>query len=366
MCTDAVPPPQHEIPSGETIKVSMINTVNFGPGNVAKLMGPPVPYVEHFGTSPALSFLLEHSSGRKLVFDLGVRKDYLNLAPKISNYIPTTPYKFDVTQDVIEVLEENGIKGEDIEAVIWRSHYHWDHIGNPSLFPPTTDLIVGPGFKEKMLPGAPANPESEILESDYEVRGRTLREITCTGEGSLKIGKFSAFDYFGDGSFYLLDTPGHAVGHLNGLARTTKNPDTFVWLGGDIAHFGGEYRPSQYLPIPDNIEPHTGFIPKHKPFCPGEEFAKLQESRGRKPNEPLYEVRFGTDPVLAMETIGHMQEFDVNDNIFVIIAHDRDVRDLVPHFPEKLNDWKEKGYAKKLKWAFLRDLDAYWKYVNVI
>ncbi|CAI4215978.1 unnamed protein product [Parascedosporium putredinis] len=329
MCTDAVPPPQHEIPSGDTIKVSMINTVNFGPGNVAKLMGPPVPYVEHFGTSPALSFLLEHSSGRKLVFDLGVRKDYLNLAPKISNYIPTTPYKFDVTQDVIEVLEENGIKGEDIEAVIW-SHYHWDHIGNPSL-------------------------------------GRNLREINCTGEGSLKIGKFDAFDYFGDGSFYLLDTPGHAVGHLNGLARTTKNPDTFVWLGGDIAHYGGEYRPSQYLPIPDGaIEPHTGFVPKHKPFCPGEEFAKLQESRGRKPNEPLYEVRFGTDPVLAMKTIGHMQEFDVNDSIFVIIAHDRDVRDLVPHFPAQLNDWKEQGYAKKLKWAFLRDLDAYWKSVNAI
>jgi len=67
-----------------------------------------------------------------------------------------------------------------------------------------------------------------------------------------------------------------------------------------------------------------------------------------------------------MKTIGHMQEFDVNDSIFVIIAHDRDVRDLVPHFPAQLNDWKEQGYAKKLKWAFLRDLDAYWKSVNAI
>lgn len=47
------------------------------------------------------------------------------------------------------------------------SHWHWDHIGSPATFPPTTDLIVGRGFKEAMLPGAPANPSSPILESDY-------------------------------------------------------------------------------------------------------------------------------------------------------------------------------------------------------
>jgi glyoxylase-like metal-dependent hydrolase (beta-lactamase superfamily II) len=47
------------------------------------------------------------------------------------------------------------------------SHWHWDHIGDPSTFPPKTDLVVGPGFKEAMLPGAPANPESPIQEKDY-------------------------------------------------------------------------------------------------------------------------------------------------------------------------------------------------------
>jgi hypothetical protein len=48
------------------------------------------------------------------------------------------------------------------------SHWHWDHIGDPSTFPETTDLVVGPGFKNAMLPGAPANPDSPILESDYK------------------------------------------------------------------------------------------------------------------------------------------------------------------------------------------------------
>jgi glyoxylase-like metal-dependent hydrolase (beta-lactamase superfamily II) len=47
------------------------------------------------------------------------------------------------------------------------SHWHWDHIGDPSSFPSTTELIVGQGFSDVMLPGYPSNPDSPIRESDY-------------------------------------------------------------------------------------------------------------------------------------------------------------------------------------------------------
>ena len=56
-------------------------------------------------------------------------------------------------------------------------------------------------------------------------------------ESAFKIGKFNAFDYFGDGSFYLLDVPGHAIGHMCGLVRTT--PTSFLLLGADSCHFAG-------------------------------------------------------------------------------------------------------------------------------
>ena len=84
------------------------------------------------------------------------------------------------------------------------SHPHFDHTGDPSTFPASTDLVVGPGFKDAMLPGWPANPDAVVRESDYE--GRNLREISFSE--SLEIGGCRAVDYFGDGSFYLLDTPG--------------------------------------------------------------------------------------------------------------------------------------------------------------
>ncbi|QMW42500.1 metallo-beta-lactamase superfamily protein [Aspergillus flavus] len=347
-----------EIPSGASITVKLINPVNFGPSHLTRFMAPQVPGLDTFARNPAFSFLIEHSSGRKLVFDLGIRKDWENYAPKIAEYIPTTGYKIEVTQHVADILEEHGVKAKDVEAVIW-SHWHWDHIGDPSTFPPSTDLIVGPGFRNAMLPGYPANPDSPIRETDYA--NRTLREIPFTGPTTLHIGQFPAYDYFGDGSFYLLDSPGHAIGHLCGLARTTTAPDTFILMGGDIAHYTGIFRPSKHLPLPDSIQPHPIFPSCEAAFCPGSAWEELQSSRGRKVTDSLFEPTFGHDIPLAIETISKLQEIDCDEDVLVIIAHDFAVRDGVDHFPAALNDWKEKGWGRKLRWAFLRELEAYWK-----
>lgn len=87
------------------------------------------------------------------------------------------------------------------------SHHHIDHVGDPSVFPATTDLIKGPGFKETELPGYPENEDAKILGSDYT--GRHLRQLDFDAESlGLVIGGFGAIDYFGDSSFYLLATPG--------------------------------------------------------------------------------------------------------------------------------------------------------------
>lgn len=181
-------PPDVHIPPGGTITVKLINPVTFGPSIIKRFMEPAVPGLDTFQEVPSLCFYLEHPSGRKLVWDLGIRKDYLNYAPMVSGYIPSTGYSFDVTKNVADILQDGGVPLNEIEAVIWRyvtgamgprrwvgsrqsantsSHWHWDHIGDPSTFPPTTDLVVGPGFKDAMLPGAPTNPESPLLESDY-------------------------------------------------------------------------------------------------------------------------------------------------------------------------------------------------------
>lgn len=96
-------------------------------------------------------------------------------------------------------------------------------------------------------------------------------------------------------------------------------------------------------------------------MCPGSAFDELQRSRGREPTDSLYVPIFGHDIPLAIETVGKLQELDCDENVFVIIAHDSTVRDGVDHFPKNLNAWKEQGWGKKLKWAFFRDLESYWR-----
>jgi glyoxylase-like metal-dependent hydrolase (beta-lactamase superfamily II) len=354
--------PDIHIPPGDvSVTVKLINTVNFGPAQIHRFMAPPVPGLEQFKTSPSFSFFIEHPSGRKLIFDLGIRKDYAKYSKKIAEYIPTTNYSIDVSKNVVDILEEDGIHSDTIEAVVW-SHWHWDHIGDPSSFPQNVDLVVGAGFKDAMLPGYPSNPDSPIQESDYA--NRNLREISF--DMNLKVGQFPAFDYFGDGSLYLLDSPGHAIGHLCALARTTTTPDTFVLLGGDICHYAGIFRPSHHLPVPQSIIPHPCHLNSNAPFCPGAAFDELQESRGRKPTDTLYDMTFGHDIPLAMNTMRWLQELDCDESIFVIIAHDSTVRDGVDHFPKSLNDWKSKGWGNSVKWAFFRDLEVYWKDKGVI
>lgn len=340
--------------SRTTVKAYLINPVNFGPAQIHRFMAPAVPGLETFPTSPSHSFFLEHPSGRNLVFDLGIRKDYQNYSKSIADYLPTTKYDIQVKENVADILQNHGTNLENIEAVIW-SHWHWDHIGDPSSFPPSVDLVVGPGFKAAMLPGYPTNPNSPICEKDYA--DRTLREISF--DSGLKIGQFSAYDYFGDGSFYLLDSPGHAIGHLCGLARTTE--DSFVLLGGDICHYAGIFRPSKLLPVPDEISPHPCFPGKDFPLCPGAAFAELQATRGRSNDDSLYDMTFGHDIPLAQNTAKWLQELDADERVFVIIAHDSTVRDGVDHFPSPLNDWKAKGWGQSLKWAFFRDLEMYWE-----
>lgn len=113
--------PYIELPPGEVaINVRLINPVNFGPAIIERFMKPPVPGVDKKRPGPVLTFLLEHPNGHKLLFDLGIRKDYQNYAPSIANYIPTTNYDIQVKDNVADILENNGIKREQITAIIWR------------------------------------------------------------------------------------------------------------------------------------------------------------------------------------------------------------------------------------------------------
>jgi hypothetical protein len=202
------------------------------------------------------------------------------------------------------------------------------------------------------------------LETANNARGREVREISFS-ESNLKVGAFPAVDYFGDGSFYLLDSPGHAVGHMCALARTT--PDTFVFLGGDICHSPGIYRPSKAFPMPDTI-PQEHLDPELPMPCPCSLFIPLHQSYPDTKNAQItpfmslsqHELTTFADFDAATNSVNAMREFEDSPDVLICISHDMVLVDILPLLnksPEAdINDWKAQGYKEQARWFWLNEL----------
>ncbi|KAI4233879.1 MAG: hypothetical protein LQ352_008214 [Teloschistes flavicans] len=341
--------------SDATVEVSIINTTT---DIVVPAWAFVQPILKGHETMnmPTFAFLIKNVKlGKSIMFDLGCRKDWWNFAPAAYNSIQNGIPGLNIPKNINEILEEGKEDVGKIDGIVW-SHWHWDHTGDPSLFPKTAEVIVGPGFKEAFLPGYPGKKDSPMLEADFE--GRNVREIEF--DKSNKIGQYPSYDLFGDGSFYILDVPGHAIGHISGLARTT--PDTFVFMGGDVCHFGGSYRPTQYAPMPTEIPTSVPLDPRFNTPCPCSIFTACHRDPENARTSPFYKVTqapggWYVDPKVAQQSVDRLEEFDADENVFVCVAHDGGLIPVVDWFPNgTLNEWKAKGWKEKSKWGFLNEL----------
>jgi hypothetical protein len=135
-------------------------------------------------------------------------------------------------------------------------------------------------------------------------------------------------------------------------------------MGADACHHNGCIRPSKYLPIPSSIAPNPLTKTSTTP-CLGAVFEDLQTRRGRDktqsffdvPREPAGLIAF-FDVDEAISTQVKVQDADSQENVFVVMAHDESLMNIVDFFPKEANDWKAKGWGKDGKWAFLQDFQG--------
>ncbi|KAJ1334950.1 N-acyl homoserine lactone hydrolase [Microdochium nivale] len=354
------------IPESQSIvQIYIIDTTSFMSGFPASsFVEPLVPGWDTMNCK-SYSYLIRHgepgSKYHTVLFDLGVRKDWENSPPGFVGPIKENGFGIKVDTDVASILRDNGEDLSQVGAIIW-SHWHFDHSGDPTTFPPTTDLIVGPGFRSNVMPGYPTNKDSHVDERAWQ--GRALHEVDF-GSGSLgdsaadpsrtlRIGKFQAYDFYGDGSFYLLNSPGHAVGHISALARTTADPPSYVILGGDIAHHCGQFRPSPWHPLPETIAPSRGGAPRLA-ACPGRLFLAIHPRKDpEKPFfDPVTDEGWHDDAVVAKDSIAKLAEADAYDNIFLVMAHDMTLGGVIDLYPKPANAWMVKHWKEQTLWGFL-------------
>lgn len=258
---------------------------------------------------PDYSFFIQHPSGKTLMFDLGMRKDLESYPPRIQAEFPAT--KPSVRKSAGELLSEVGFDPKSLDFVVY-SHLHFDHIGDPSEFP-NSQVVCGPGSKEVAYPGYPTIPDSPFLGSILE--HPNVRELSYDSAQWTSFGPFpKAYDFFDDGSFLLLDAPGHMPGHMMGLARTAA--DEYIVMGGDCCH--------------------------HRKIFTGE--AQIGEGFG-----PSGAYSMHKDLPTAKSTISKLHEVSLRDDVLVCLAHDAFLEPHIKLLPSTLNGWRKAGLKAHIK-----------------
>ncbi|KAL1410486.1 hypothetical protein Q8F55_004499 [Vanrija albida] len=293
-------------------------------------------------TLPVYTFVIEHSSGRRVAFDLGVKHKAEDFSPFTQMIIKDMPITWP-RGTVPEIFESHGVSGDSIEAVVL-SHTHFDHIGDIGQFPTKTKLIVGPGTAKASLPGYPTYKDSSLLDSDLPFGSE--REVEELNDKSpwVQIGSYKGIDYFGDGSFYILDAYGHMVGHIAALVRTTTEPDSYILLAGDSAHVRGLY----------SCCPGCA----HPPFRAGLYPAADGLSPAEKARGGLLAIHY--DLPAAYTNMARMGRMEEEDNVTVVLAHDLEWKKILDAENGAdwewvdITNWKKEGKkeAVKREWVF--------------
>lgn len=111
-----------DIGPGSTAKVSLINTAFLRNIPTEPFIQPSVPGYSSLDV-PSFAFLIEqHDTKKKVMFDLGLREDWQNSSPIITNMIEKFDFRIEIQDEVARTLQSRGgISPGEIDAVVLRS-----------------------------------------------------------------------------------------------------------------------------------------------------------------------------------------------------------------------------------------------------
>lgn len=154
-----------------------------------------------------------------------------------------------VPKDAYDLLADGPVRPDQIDIVML-SHMHFDHSGDVGRFP-HAQVMVGPGTRDCIQPGYPTADGSpfdgsvlvhqrfsELKRSDY----KRFKADSVPTEFPFQEG----VDIFDDGSFFILDAPGHMPGHQMArksplLPKSCSDLDHLIHIvASTMAHANGD------------------------------------------------------------------------------------------------------------------------------
>ena len=187
---------------------------------------------------PAGVFLFEHENGERVLFDTGYAPTMEGSGLGGALYRRLLPPEVTPSGTIDRQLARDGISPSSIGRVVL-SHLHPDHIGGVRYFPDAQFImsqgmmttLAAPKMKEgvirKLLPEWFIDANKVIIED---------QPSTQAYEG------MQGYDVFNDGSYVVVDLPGHANGHLGAyvLSRAVLAGDA-AW-GNDLLGCANDMR----------------------------------------------------------------------------------------------------------------------------
>lgn len=174
---------------------------------------------------PVMAFLIRHPEKGDVLVDTGLDSSFARRRGGNFGRLARLVRIFEQAegQDTVSLLRMAGVEPDRLKMILV-SHPHGDHTAGLPELPKSVRVVAGPDFLSgyESLWYAPINH----LKGYERIETLDFTNVEETGPGR-------AIDLFGDGSLFVISTPGHAPGNLSFLLNRTKGP---VLLTCDASH----------------------------------------------------------------------------------------------------------------------------------
>lgn len=178
-------------------------------------------------TFPSGAFLYDGGEGRRVLFDTGYATGHWDTGWRGAAYRQLLPPRVSDADDIAMRLDQDGVDPASITHVVL-SHLHPDHVGGVRRFPHASLVLTAGHLRTLAAPRLRAGVLPGLLPEWFPGAARVIGDDEF--EPAVRAGvALQAVDLFGDGSYLVVDLPGHADGHVGALVEGR------VLLAGDGA-----------------------------------------------------------------------------------------------------------------------------------